>query len=50
MPLAGRLDPNTEHPPLGKLLIALSVLLFGDNGIAWRIEPDRRPCRLGALY
>jgi len=30
-------DPNTEHPALGKLLIATSMFLFGDNGIAWRI-------------
>ncbi len=33
--LSGRADWN-DHPPLGKLLIALSIRLFGDNSVAWR--------------
>ena len=31
------LDPNHEHPPLAKLLIAASIHLVGDNGYGWRI-------------
>jgi dolichyl-phosphate-mannose-protein mannosyltransferase len=26
-----------DHPPLGKLLIAASILAFGDNPVAWRL-------------
>jgi predicted membrane-bound dolichyl-phosphate-mannose-protein mannosyltransferase len=31
------LDPNHEHLPLAKLLIALSVWIVGNNGFGWRI-------------
>ncbi len=31
------IDPNMEHPPVAKLLIALSIAVFGNNGYGWRI-------------
>jgi dolichyl-phosphate-mannose--protein O-mannosyl transferase len=31
---------NTEHPLVGKELIALGMLLFGDNPIGWRLIPS----------
>lgn len=34
--LQHRTDWN-DHPPLGKLLIAASILLFGDHALAWRM-------------
>ena len=30
-------DPNSEHPPLAKLIIAGGIELFGDGPIAWRL-------------
>src|SRR5690606_15497935 len=28
---------NTEHPPLGKELIAIGIALFGDRPLGWRL-------------
>lgn len=40
--LAGAPDVN-DHPPLGKLILAVPMRLLGDHGLAWRIAP----CILG---
>ena len=30
-------DPNSEHPPLAKLMVAFSALLLGENALAYRL-------------
>lgn len=34
--LTGETNPNPEAPPMGKLLVALSIRTFGDNPWGWR--------------
>ncbi|HEX5589262.1 MAG TPA: glycosyltransferase family 39 protein [Candidatus Limnocylindrales bacterium] len=45
------LDPNMEHPPLGKVLMAASMAVFGDNGLGWRLPSlIAGMVALGAVY
>jgi dolichyl-phosphate-mannose--protein O-mannosyl transferase len=34
-----RVPDNNDHPPLGKLLIAVGMMLFGYNSVGWRFIP-----------
>lgn len=34
-----RIPDNNDHPPLGKLLIAVGMMLFGYNSVGWRFVP-----------
>jgi len=37
--LATGVDPNLQHPPLAKFILAASLFLFGDSALSWRIFP-----------
>ncbi|HEV3124113.1 MAG TPA: phospholipid carrier-dependent glycosyltransferase [Candidatus Dormibacteraeota bacterium] len=37
--IAAGTDGNAEHPPLGKLLIAAGMKVFGNTQLGWRIAP-----------
>jgi dolichyl-phosphate-mannose-protein mannosyltransferase len=47
--LAGEQDPNWEHPPLGKMLIAVGMTIFGDNSLGWRAIPYLLGCLTAVL-
>lgn len=37
------------HPPLGKFIIAISIAIFGNNPIGWRLMPDVFGCGMVVL-